>query len=178
MPLSPQPLITQQQLTATIGRLAQVINRDYQGQSLVVVGVLTGSMMFLADLLRCLTIPAKRVEWVKLSSYGKQTQSSGKVNTVLTVPKGNLTGENVLVIEDIVDSGRSWQTLKATLQADNPRSLKICTLLDKPSRRVVPIQADYVGLEIPDEFLVGYGMDYDEQFRYLPEIYGWQPDRE
>ncbi len=173
MALSISPLVNRKTIDTTIKRLAQELDQDYQGRSPVVIGVLSGSMIFLADLVRVIATPLKRIAWVKLASYGDRTTSGGDVRWQGKLPP-DLGGEDILVVEDIVESGRSWQTLKKALHKQQPRSVKICTLLDKPSRRVIPVRLDYVGLTIGDEFVVGYGMDYAEQFRQLPELYRWQ----
>jgi len=165
-----QPLLTPQEIKDAIERLAQEIQRDYQGKNPLLVGVLKGSFMFMADLIRNLDMPLE-VEFVALSSYGRgRKESSGKVEVVrgLHTP---IKGRHVLVIEDIVDTGITLSFLLKYLQLKKPASLKACALFDKARCRQVPVPIDYLGLTIPDAFVVGYGLDYDEQFRHLPGLY-------
>lgn len=162
-------LISRQEIQGAVERLAGEIQRDYAGCSPLLVGVLKGSFVFLADLIRLLDLPLE-VDFLQLSSYGAGTVSSGKVKVVqgLTTP---LRGRDVLVVEDIVDSGLSLTFLLDYLRKKKPASLKLCVLLDKAACRVVPVPIDYRGFTVPAEFLVGYGLDCDEKFRHLPEIY-------
>ncbi len=160
-------LLGRQQIEAKIGELAAAIERDYRDKNPLLVGVLKGSFIFLADLVRALSLPLE-IEFVRLSSYiGRDT--SGRVEVVQDV-RTSIEGRHVLVVEDIVDTGLSLNFLLEHLRRKNPASLKLCALLDKPSRRRVSLSIDYLGFTIPDRFVVGYGLDYDEKFRHLPDI--------
>ena len=162
-------VFTAEDIGRQVKRLANQISADYQGEDIVLVGVLKGAFVFLADLARQLTIPAQ-LDFVRLASYGTETQSSGKIR-ITTDVELDLTDRNVLIVEDIVDSGLTTTFLRKHLSAKNPRSLKICTLLDKAERRSVSIPLDYVGLHLDKGFVVGYGLDCNEAHRQLPEIY-------
>ncbi len=161
-------LYTREQIQATIKRLAADITHDYYGKNPLLVGILKGSFMFMADLVRALDFPLE-IEFVRVSSYGNNQQSSGKINLVqgMRTPVKN---RHVLVIEDIIDSGLSIQHVFDALNRKKPASLKVCALFDKPARRQIPLTVDYIGLPVPDKFLVGYGLDWAEQYRYLPDI--------
>ena len=161
-------LINEEKLQLKVKEIADKISKDYAGETPLFICILKGSVYFTTDLLRYLTIPC-RMEFMAVSSYGADTQSSGEVKLVkdLNVP---LNGKHVIIIEDIIDSGNTLSYLKRLLLQRNPKSLKICTLLDKPERRKVNLEADYVGFTIPDEFVVGYGLDYNEDYRNIPEI--------
>ncbi|PSB11926.1 hypoxanthine phosphoribosyltransferase [filamentous cyanobacterium CCP2] len=165
------PLVSEREILATVKRLAQNIDQDYGDRSPIVVGVLKGAFIFLADLIRQMQTPIRRVELLRLSSYGSETTSSGEVKVLMGLPEGILAHQDVLLVEDIVDTGLSTATALELLKAQQPASLKLCSLLDKPDRRRVPITIDYLGLTIPDRFIVGYGTDMDEQYRQLPAIY-------
>jgi hypoxanthine phosphoribosyltransferase len=156
------------QIESAVGRLAADISRDYQTKNPVLVGILKGVFIFMADLTRRLDFPLE-VEFVRLCSYGSGRQTSGKVEMVqgLCCP---VKGRDVLVIEDIVDSGLTVASLMDYLRKEAPASLKLCALLDKPSRRQTPVAIDYLGITVPDKFLVGYGLDCDERYRNLPDI--------
>ncbi|UCG13880.1 MAG: hypoxanthine phosphoribosyltransferase [Deltaproteobacteria bacterium] len=158
-----------QDIAGQVHRLARQISTDYRGQDLVLVGVLKGAFIFLADLIRQLTIPSQ-VDFVRLASYGTGTTSSGKVKITADI-KLEVRDRHVLIVEDIVDSGLTTAFLREHLLARKPHSLKICTLLDKKERRSIAIQLDYVGLQLDEGFLVGYGLDHNEAHRNLPEIY-------
>jgi len=161
-------MITQQQITARVAELARQIAADYQDKQLVLIGVLTGSFVFMADLMRQLEIPCE-VDFVDASSYGDSTVSTGEVRITgdLNV---SLTGKDVLVVEDIVDSGRTVCKLIRLLQTHQPASVSVCTLLSKTARRERTVELNYIGFEIPDCFVVGYGLDYAQRFRNLPCI--------
>jgi len=163
-----KPLITRDQIQARLRELAADINRDYAGQPLILVGVLKGVFIFLADLIRLLEMPV-RVDFVRLRSYGSGDTSSGQVEITkdLEIP---IRDEHVLIVEDIIDSGLTLQYLLNLLQQRQPRSLKICCLTDKPERRSLDVPIDYVGFQVPRGFLVGYGLDYAEKYRQLPDI--------
>ncbi len=155
-------------IRARVAELAGAVRADYEGLELALLGTLKGAVVFLADLMRQLDMPL-RVEFVSAASYGNQTESSGEVKLTL-VACPDLAQCHVLVVEDIVDTGRTLSALVTALQAQGVASVKTCCLLDKPSRRVVPFEPDYVGFQIPDHFVVGYGLDYAERYRNLPYI--------
>ena len=161
-------LFTRQEIGAAVGRLASEITRDYHEKHPILIGILKGSFMFMADLIRHLDFPLE-IEFIRLSSYGRGSRTSGKVKIVQGL-HSPIKGREVLVIEDIVDTGLTTSFLLDYLRKKNPSSLKLCTLADKPSRREVPVAIDYLGLTVPNKFLVGYGLDYDEKFRNLPDI--------
>jgi len=164
----PRILFSRQQIEATVRKLAAEISRDYQGKSPLLIGILKGSFMFMADLIRLLDFPLE-VEFIRLSSYGRGKESSGKVKVVQGL-QSPVKGKDILVIEDIVDTGLSTSFLLDYLRKKKPASLKLCALTDKPSRRQTPVTIDYLGFTVPDKFLVGYGLDLDEKFRNLPHI--------
>mgnify|MGYP001064382596 CR=1 FL=1 len=164
----PRILLTKGEIEATIKRLAAEISRDYQGKTPILIGILKGSFMFMADLIRLLDFPLE-VEFIRLSSYGRGKQSSGKIKVVQGL-HSEVRGRDVLVIEDIVDTGLTITFLLDYLQKKKPASLKLCALTDKPSRRQIPVTIDYLGFTVPNKFIVGYGLDWDEKFRYLPDI--------
>jgi hypoxanthine phosphoribosyltransferase len=162
-------LISRDEIAQAVERLACEIKRDYQGKQLLLIGVLKGSFVFMADLIRQLDLPLE-LDFVKLSSYGSARESSGKVRVVQKL-QTRIKGRDVLLIEDIVDTGITTSFLLDYLRKKKPASLKLCALTDKPSRHNVPVSIDYLGFTIPDKFIVGYGMDCDEKFRNLPDIY-------
>ena len=161
-------LFTRQEIEAAVSRLASEITRDYHDKHPILIGILKGSFMFMADLIRHLDFPLE-VEFTRLSSYGGSSQTSGKVKVVQGL-SSVIKGRDVLVIEDIVDTGLTTSFLLNYLQKKKPASLRLCSLTDKPSRRQVPVAIDYLGFTVPNKFLVGYGLDYDEKFRNLPDI--------
>ena len=161
-------LISREEISQVVTRLASEINRDYRGKPLLLIGVLKGSFVFMADLVRQLGLPVE-VDFIRLSSYGAARESSGRVKVVQGL-KTPVKGRDVLVIEDIVDTGITISFLLDYLRRKKPASLKLCALTDKPSRRQVPVSIDYLGFTVPDKFIVGYGLDFDEKFRYLPDI--------
>lgn len=156
----------------TIGRrvkeLADQISRDYEGRELLLVGVLKGAFIFMADLIRGMSIPC-RVDFVRLASYGCGSQSSGEVRITkdLETP---IMGRDVLIVEDIVDTGLTLTHLLHVLRERQPASVRVCAFLDKKERRRVPFTAEYVGFTIPDRFVIGYGLDFNENFRFLPDV--------
>lgn len=170
--MSSQPklriLYTRAEIEAKVDKLADKIRRDYLGKHPVLICVLKGSFMFTADLIRRLNFPLE-VEFVQLSSYGGAKESSGKIKMVQDL-QSPIQGRDVLVIEDIVDTGTTIAFLLDYLRDKKPASLKLCALTDKPSRRRVPVTIDYLGFTVPDKFLVGYGLDLDQKFRNLPDI--------
>ena len=165
---SPDVLFTRQEIATAVQRLAAAISRDYRDKNPLLISVLKGSFVFVADLVRCVDIPVE-VEFIRLSSYGRDKTSSGTVRVVQGLC-ASVKGKDVLVVEDIVDTGRTTSFLLDYLRKRKPASLKLCTLLDKPSRREVPVTIDYLGLTVPNKFIVGYGVDWDEKFRHLPDI--------
>lgn len=170
--MSAQPevkvLLSRQEIAANVKKLATEITRDYRDKHPLVIGILKGSFIFLADLVRELDFPLE-VDFIRLSSYGRGRSTAGKLKVVqrLQTP---IRGRHVLVVEDIVDTGQSVAFLLDYLGKKKPASLKLCALTDKPSRRRMPVTIDYLGLTVPDKFLVGYGLDWDEKFRNLPNI--------
>ena len=160
-------LVSEEQINEMVSRIASEIDRDYKDKNLVLVCILKGSIVFMGDLMKKLTIPTE-IDCMKVSSYGNQTESSGNINIRLDLIRPDLPECDILIIEDIIDSGKTLKYLTDYLTFKGARSVKTCTLLDKPSRRVVELTPDYVGCEIPDEFVVGYGLDYAEKYRALP----------
>ena len=161
-------LFTEEELAARVKELGAQITRDYQGKNLVVASVLRGSYIFMADLTRSIDLPLS-VDFMAVSSYGAGTVSSGQVEIKKDL-SDSIEGKDLLIVEDILDSGNTLYYLMDVLRARKPASIKICTLMDKPDRRVKPITADYIGFTIPDAFVVGYGLDYDEKYRNLPYV--------
>lgn len=160
---------SEETLREIVAELGKKISEDYKDKNLLLVSVLKGSVVFMADLMREITVPCE-IDFMCVSSYKNGTTSSGAVKIIKDLDI-NLEGKDVLIVEDILDSGRTLSYLKSVLMTRNPRSFKICTLLDKPERRAVPdLFADYSGAEVPDEFVVGYGLDYAEKYRNLPYI--------
>ncbi|MBE6731521.1 MAG: hypoxanthine phosphoribosyltransferase [Ruminococcaceae bacterium] len=170
-------LYSEKDLQEMVDRVGAEITRDYEGKNLLLVSVLKGSVAFMADLMRAIKIPA-RIDFMSVSSYGSGTKTSGVVKIVKDLDL-NLEGYDILIVEDILDSGKTLSYLMEILQARNPASIELCTLFDKPERRQVPVFPKYVGTVIPDAFIVGYGLDYAENYRNLPfvgilkpEVYG------
>ncbi len=161
-------LQTEEALKARVAQLGADITRDYAGKAPVIISVLRGSYIFMADLTRCIDLPCT-VDFMSVSSYGGGTSSSGQVKIIKDLSE-SIEGRDLIIVEDILDSGNTLYYLRDVLLARKPASVKICTLLDKPERREKPIQADYVGFEIPNAFVVGYGLDYAEAYRNLPYI--------
>ncbi len=151
-----------------VRELGAQISADYRGRPLRVIGILKGAWVFMADLVRALDLDVS-VDFLTFTSYGDGTRSSGTVKITKDLDQP-IAGLDVLVVEDILDTGRTFEYLLGVLEAHKPRSVKVVTLLDKPSRRVRPVKADYVGFTIPDEFVVGYGLDYAQQYRNLPDV--------
>ena len=164
-----QLLLSPDEIQKAVARLARHIERDYQGKQPLLVGILKGAFVFLADLIRQLSIPVE-VDFVRVASYGPGTESSGQIKFLQRL-RTPLRGRHVLVVEDIVDTGLSLSFLLDYLGRKRPVSLKLCALADKPERRRVPLTIDYLGFTVPDKFLVGYGLDWDENYRHLPGIY-------
>jgi hypoxanthine phosphoribosyltransferase len=168
-------LITREQLAARIAELGKTISHEYDGKDLMLVCVLKGGVLFLSDLVRSIHIPHS-FDFMAISSYGgMRTESSGVVRILMDL-NSNIEGRNVLIVEDIIDTGRTLTYITENLRTRNPASLKICALLNKPSRRQVPVVVDYVGFDIPNEFVVGYGLDYNELYRNLPFVGVLKPE--
>ncbi len=167
-PGKPQILFTRSDIEERIGQLGAEIGREYRDKNPLVIGVLKGSFVFMSDLVRRLDFPLE-IEFVRLSSYGSGQETCGKVKMLspLCTP---VKDRHVLVVEDIVDTGITLNCLFDILRKEKPASLRLCALLDKPSRRRVPLTIDYLGMTVPDKFLVGYGLDYDEKYRNLPDV--------
>ncbi|MBU5435344.1 hypoxanthine phosphoribosyltransferase [Pseudoflavonifractor sp. MSJ-37] len=161
-------LFSEEQLKQRVAEIAQQIDRDYEGKEPLLVSVLRGSFVFMADLVRQITLPCT-VDFMAVSSYGSGTTSSGQVKIVKDLSE-QIEGKDVIVVEDILDSGNTLSYLLKLLEARHPASIRLCTLLDKPERRTKPVHVDYSGFSIPDAFVVGYGLDYDEKYRNLPYI--------
>ena len=161
-------MLTEEQVNERIREIGEMISRDYAGKKVHLVCVLKGGAFFMVELAKRITVPVS-LDFMSVSSYGGETKSSGVVKIVKDLDEP-LTGKDVLVVEDIVDSGRTLSYLLSMLKDRGPASVKLCTLLDKPDRRVVDVDVDYTGFTIPDEFVVGYGLDYDQRYRNLPYI--------
>ncbi len=168
-------LLDEAQIDAIVTRLAEQIDRDYADKRLVLVSILKGSVMFTAALMGKLKTGAE-IEFMKVSSYGAQTKSTGCISVLLDLKRDDLAELDLLIVEDIIDSGRTLNLLTNLLRERGARSVRTVTLLDKPSRREVNYVPDYIGAEIPDEFVVGFGLDYDERFRNLPYVGILHPD--
>ncbi|MBO5110677.1 MAG: hypoxanthine phosphoribosyltransferase [Clostridia bacterium] len=164
-------LIDEKELDAINARIAAEIDRDYADtdRKLVLIGILKGSVVFMADLMKKIRRQVE-IDFMRVSSYGSGTESSGRIKIILDLHCDDLASCDVLVIEDIIDSGRTLSYLIEYLKLNGAHSVKTCTLLDKPSRRQVDFTPDYIGKEIPDEFVIGYGLDYDERYRTLPFV--------
>ena len=163
-----RPIVTQEQMRARIRELGRQISADYAGKDVVLVGVLKGAYAFYADLARAIRIPV-RVDFIVVTSYGSRAKTSGKVKLITELTE-EIRGKDVLLVEDIVDSGLTVQHLMKSLAKKKPRSIKVCTLLSKPDRRVVDVQVEYVGFKVPDQYVVGYGLDYQQKYRNLPYL--------
>jgi len=161
-------LISASQIKQRVEELGAQLSEDYRGKDLVIICVLKGAVVFLADLLRTLSITVE-LDFIKASSYGKNTESSGVIQIIQNITT-DIQHKDVLIVEDIIDTGNTLNFLKERLLSQNPSSLKICTLLNKPARRKNPIPIEYIGFEIPNCFVVGYGLDHDEKYRNLPYI--------
>ncbi|MBO4496264.1 MAG: hypoxanthine phosphoribosyltransferase [Clostridiales bacterium] len=161
-------LISRETINEFVCRLGEQISKDYNGEEIVVIGVLKGACVFLSDLIRKITCPVI-LDFMQVSSYFNGTVSTGNVHIRKDVDL-DLEGKNILIVEDIIDSGITMQSLMRELSARNPKSIKVCAAFDKPSRRKVEFQADYIGMEIPDAFVIGYGLDYAGKYRNLPDV--------
>jgi hypoxanthine phosphoribosyltransferase len=167
-----KPVLSQEEIETTVSDLAQQISHDYKGREVILVGVLKGAFVFLADLIRHLTIPVK-IDFIQLASYGCNTSSSGTVCLTKEI-EIDIGGKDILVVEDIVDTGLSLEFLIGHLKTLNAKSVRLCALIDKHERRQGNITVDYVGRIVEKGFLVGYGLDYAERYRHLPAIYDLQ----
>lgn len=161
-------LLSEKEVDCRIQEIGEQISRDYEGKQVHLVCVLKGGSFFMCELAKRISVPVS-LDFMSVSSYGGETKSSGVVKIVKDLDEP-LKGKDVIVVEDIVDSGRTLSYLLAMLKDRGPESLKLCTLLDKPERRVIDVHVDYTGFQIPDEFVVGYGLDYDQRYRNLPYI--------
>lgn len=161
-------MLSEEDVDRRIQEIGEQISKDYAGQQVHLVCILKGGSFFMCELAKRITIPVS-FDFMSVSSYGGETESSGVVRIVKDLDE-KLEGKSVIVIEDIVDTGRTLGYLLEMLQQRGPKSLALCTLLDKPSRRIIPVKVDYTGFQIPDEFVVGYGLDYDQKYRNLPYI--------
>ncbi len=161
-------LVSEEEIKEAVKRIARQLEKDYEGKEIMFVGLLKGSIAFMADLIKEYTKTCT-IDFMAVSSYGSGTESSGRVNIVkdLSVP---IDGKDIVIVEDIIDSGNTLSFIKAYFAAKNANSVRICTLLNKPSRRVVDIDVEYIGFDIPDEFVIGYGLDYNEHYRNLPYV--------
>ena len=164
-----QVLVRSEEIQRKVGELGESITRDYKGEGLLLVGILRGAVVFLSDLMRCLRLPCE-IDFMEVSSYGAGTTSSGVVR-ILKDLEEDITDRHVLIVEDIIDTGLTLAYLRRTLLARKPASLEICALLSKPSRRQVDLEVRYLGFEVPDEFVVGYGIDFAGAYRNLPDIH-------
>jgi hypoxanthine phosphoribosyltransferase len=171
-------LLTETQISERVAQLGAQITADYAGRPLTLVSVLKGSLPFMADLMRAIDLPL-RIDLMEVSSYGGSTTESSGLVRILKDLSASIEDEDVLIVEDIIDTGLTLNYLIRYLRGKNPRSLRICTLLDKPARRLVEIPVDYIGFQIPDQFVIGYGLDFGEVYRNLrfvgvlkPEVYG------
>lgn len=161
-------MISEEELKKRTKELGEEISKDYAGQEILAIGILKGAVIFLSDLIREISVDTK-IDFMAVTSYGASTQSSGIVR-ILKDLDTSVEGANLLIVEDIIDSGNTLHYLRDYLMGRKPNSLKICTLLDKPERREAEITADYVGFEVENKFIVGYGLDYDEKYRNIPYI--------
>ncbi len=161
-------LFDEEKIAEIVRNMGRQISEDYKGKNLLLVSVLKGSLIFMADLMREITVPCS-IDFLSVSSYGSGTTTSGEVR-ILKDLDASLDGKDVLVVEDILDSGVTLSYLLKNLSARNPASIRLCTFLDKPERRRVNIKADYIGASVPDQFIVGYGLDYAELYRNLPYV--------
>lgn len=161
-------LVSREQIMEMVKELGARISKDYEGKDLVLVGVLKGGFIFLADLMREITIPCD-MDLISVSSYGAATRSSGVVRIIKDIDI-NITNKHVLIVEDLVDTGLTLRHLKDLFNTRGPKSVKVCTAFDKPSRRKIDIEIEYKGIEVPDRFIVGYGLDYAGKYRNLPDV--------
>ena len=164
-----QILISEEEINGIVTKMAEEISRDYAGKNLLLLGILKGSVVFMGELMKRVSIPVQ-IDFMKVSSYGSSTKSSGVIDIILDIRRKDIDKCDILIVEDIIDSGKTLSYLAKYLKQKGAKSVKTCTLLDKPSRREVDFKSDYVGREIPDLFVVGYGLDYNENYRALPFV--------
>lgn len=164
-------LFSREEVAGAVKRLSQELDRDYRYRCPVVVGILKGAFVFLTDLVQQMETPLRSIEFLRLSSYGAGTVSSGRAKVIMGLSAQVIEGQEVILVEDIVDTGITTTAALRYLRRLRPASLKVCALLDKPARRRVAVAIDYLGFTVPDRFLVGYGIDLDQRYRQLPEIY-------
>ena len=164
-------LVSEEEIDSIVTRIAKEIDEDHRNskRKLLLLCILKGSVVFMGELMKKISLPVE-IDFMKVSSYGSGTSSTGKINIVLDLHRGDLENLDIIVIEDIIDSGKTLSHLTKYLELKGAGSVKTCTLLDKPSRRQVEFTPDYIGKEIPDEFVVGFGLDYDEKYRNLPYV--------
>ncbi|MBR6515041.1 MAG: hypoxanthine phosphoribosyltransferase [Clostridia bacterium] len=164
-------LVSEEEIEAMVKRIASEIDRDYanSGKKFLLLCILKGSVVFMGDLMKHITIPVE-IDFMKVSSYGAGTQTTGRINIMLDLHRSDFANTDILIVEDIIDSGRTLSYLVEYLKLKGANTVKTCTLLDKPERREVDFTPDYCGCAIPDEFVIGYGLDYDEQYRALPYV--------
>lgn len=167
--LSKEILIPRSEISRRVQEIADDISRDYTGGDILVIGVLKGSFIFMADLVRALSVSCQ-TDFIRAASYGSSQESSGKIAITKDVDLA-IEGRDILIVEDIVDTGLTLRHIVDTLKLRNPKSIKVCAFLDKRKRRKVPFEADYVGFTMDDGFIVGYGLDFNEQHRFLPDLY-------
>jgi len=167
--MSKEILFSKETIQKRVKELAEQISKDYTGRELIVIGILKGAFIFMADLIREISIPC-RVDFARLASYGTGSESSGKVVMTKDI-ETSIKGKDILIVEDILDTGLTMQYFVDWMKERNPKSLKICVFLDKRKRRKVSFEADYVGFTIEDGFVVGYGLDFNEMYRFSPDIY-------
>lgn len=167
-------LLTGEEIEKRVREIAAEITRDYRGESVLMVGILRGAVVFFSELVKRVDLDL-RFDFMVVSSYGSGTDSSGEIRIIKDLSQP-IEGMNVIIVEDIIDTGYTLKNLKKLLTTRNPKSLKICSLLDKPSRRKVELEGDYIGFKVPDEFVVGYGLDYNEKYRNLPDICVLKPE--
>ncbi|MFR3227012.1 MAG: hypoxanthine phosphoribosyltransferase [Blautia massiliensis (ex Durand et al. 2017)] len=168
-------LVSEEQLREKVAELGARISRDYEGRDLLMVSILKGGAVFMADLMRAVTIPCA-IDFMVVSSYGGANRESTGLVKIVKDLDADLSGKDVLIVEDILDTGITLSNLLPMLRLRNPRSVKLCTILSKPSRRKVDLEPDYLGFEVPDEFVVGYGLDFDEKYRNLPYVGVLKPE--
>ncbi|MBQ2864967.1 MAG: hypoxanthine phosphoribosyltransferase [Clostridia bacterium] len=167
-------LISREEISAVVKRLGKEISADYEGKTPIMVSILKGAFIFMADLVREVTVPCS-IDFMCVSSYGSGAETSGRVKIIKDLDT-NIDGKDVIIVEDILDSGVTLSHLIKLLSARNPNSIKVCTLFDKPERHKVEINPAYKGLDVPNEFIVGYGLDYAEQYRNLPDVCVLKPE--
>ena len=161
-------MLSEEDVDKRIKELGEQISRDYEGKNVHLICILKGGVFFMCELVKHITVPVTH-DFMSVSSYGDGTVSTGRIKLIKDLDE-SIEGKDVLIVEDILDTGRTLHHLMALLRTRNPKSLRLCTLLDKPDRRVIDVPVDYTGFQIPDEFVVGYGLDYDQKYRNLPYI--------